>query len=385
MNYKKALLALQDKYFFKKASNFLPKDQIITPLPIIKKIIDKANIDWANPNLKICDPCCGSGGFLIYCLIKLLEAGHSEKYIIENMLFGTDINLECINFIEIFWKFNQYKHNIKASSILNKDWDFKNMQFDLIIMNPPYKIGGKVVKTATTYIKDTGEVINLMPLSQYKTGAFAYLKNFEFINTKTFKDADLQDSVGIGISKKNKTGMTWEALLFSTLDQNLIEFYNWNKLHNKNIYMTTANYKKPEAFNIDLDFVDSSRCYDTAHKHGYFPKTNFGYAFNVKKMDYQKIWRSDIGYIHFLTKRAKDNFCKFAYNWTDNKWECLMSKAICGVAASHGSKANYFSIPQIDWDTIDTNPLWIAGQYDEAVLDVMGLKWDTNKEKIIVK
>lgn len=33
-------------------------------------------------------------------------------------------------------------------------------------------------------------------------------------------------------------------------------------------------------------------------------------------------------------------------------------------------------IPQIDWETISDTQLWKEGKYDEAVLDVMDLKWD---------
>ena len=145
MDYKKAFYTMGNEWFSGKSglkanwAKFLPADQIITPNQAIENVIEHANIDWTNPNLKICDPCCGSGRFLIYCLIKLLEAGHSEKHIIENMLYGTEVSPECIDFIERFWKFNRYKHNIKSSSILKDDWSYNNMYFDLIIMNPPFK------------------------------------------------------------------------------------------------------------------------------------------------------------------------------------------------------------------------------------------------------
>ena len=43
------------------------------------------------------------------------------------------------------------------------------------------------------------------------------------------------------------------------------------------------------------------------------------------------------------------------------------------------------AIPQIDWETISDNPLWKEGKYDEAVLDVMGLKWDEEKNNIVRK
>ena len=365
-------------------AQFLPKDQIITPSSIIEKMIDRTtDIDWTNPNLKICDPCCGSGRFLIYCLIKLLEAGHSEKHIIENMLYGTDISQECIDFIEKFWKFNQYKHNIKCSSILNKDWSFKNMQFDLIIMNPPYAIGGKVVKAAISHIKDTGEIINLMPLNQYKKDLFKHIQSFELVDPKAFKDAVITLNLNICVLKKNEVNVyTWNQLLLTSFDQNYMEFYNWNIKNNKNLSMIQANYKPRSYFNIDTDFVEVSLCYSKQSGAG-FGKNSGGYKFNVLKLATDPKWGTQWGVIKFLSAKAKDNFCKYWYN--GKKGESLASRAFLGIHVSNAAADWYMSIPQIDWEVIETNSLWQAGQYDEAVLDVMGLKWDTNKEKIIDK
>ena len=364
-------------------AQFLPKDQIITPSSIIEKMIDRTDIDWTNPNLKICDPCCGSGRFLIYCLIKLLEAGHSEKHIIENMLYGTDISQECIDFIEKFWKFNQYKHNIKCSSILNKDWSFKNMQFDLIIMNPPYDIGGKVVKAAISHIKDTGEIINLMPLNQYKKDLFKHIQSFELVDPKAFKDAVITSNLNICILKKTKVNKyTWDQLLLASFDQNFIEFYKWNIAHDKGLSMKQNNYKEPSYFNIDTDFIETSLCYSNQGGAG-FGSNGRGYKFNINKTGYGTNKFGHTGHIKLNSKKAKEAFCIYWYN--GRKGESLASRVILGIHATEASSYWYMSIPQIDWDTIDTNPLWIAGQYDEAVLDVMGLKWDTNKEKIIDK
>ena len=39
--------------------------------------------------------------------------------------------------------------------------------------------------------------------------------------------------------------------------------------------------------------------------------------------------------------------------------------------------------PQIDWENISNNPLWKAGDYDNAVLAEMGLKWNADKTVII--
>ena len=95
------------------------------------------------------------------------------------------------------------------------------------------------------------------------------------------------------------------------------------------------------------------------------------------------IWLStaagaNIACIHFNTKLAKDNFCKYAYSYTyfnNDKSDCLASKTIAGANFAGTSGEMYFAIPQINWENIHINQkeLWDKGLYDEAVLSEMGL------------
>lgn len=257
------------------------------------------------------------------------------------------------------------------------------MDYDLIIMNPPYDIGGKVVKAAISHIKDTGEIINLMPLNQYKKDLFKHIQSFELVDPKAFKDAVITSNLNICVLKKPEVNVyTWDQLLFTSFDQNFIEFYKWNIKNNKNLSMIQANYKPRSYFNIDTDFVEVSLCYSKQSGAG-FGKNSGGYKFNVLKLATDPKWGTQWGVIKFLSAKAKDNFCKYWYN--GKKGESLASRAFLGIHVSNAAADWYMSIPQIDWEAIETNSLWQAGQYDEAVLDVMGLKWDTNKEKILIK
>lgn len=40
-------------------------------------------------------------------------------------------------------------------------------------------------------------------------------------------------------------------------------------------------------------------------------------------------------------------------------------------------------VQEIDWEHISDNELWKAGNYDDAVLSEMGLKWNEDKTVII--
>lgn len=124
--------------------------------------------------LKIVDPACGSGAFLNQALIFLIEEHEkiddiiaeltnsplrlfdTDKNILENNLFGVDINEESVEIAQLsLWlrtarkgrKLSKLNNNIKCGNSLRTDefdWDkefpdiMKNGGFDIVIGNPPY-------------------------------------------------------------------------------------------------------------------------------------------------------------------------------------------------------------------------------------------------------
>lgn len=147
-----------------------------------KPLLDKLTTyrDWLL-QLTICDPACGSGAFLNEAL-NFLIAEHSyvdelqaklfgdalvlsdvENSILENNLFGVDLNEESVEIAKLsLWlrtaqpnrKLNSLNNNIKCGNSLIDDatvagdkafnWEtefptvFKNGGFDVVIGNPPY-------------------------------------------------------------------------------------------------------------------------------------------------------------------------------------------------------------------------------------------------------
>lgn len=124
--------------------------------------------------LKIIDPACGSGAFLNQALIFLIEEHEkiddiiaeltnsplrlfdTDKNILENNLFGVDINEESVEIAQLsLWlrtarkgrKLSKLNNNIKCGNSLRTDefdWSkefpdiMKNGGFDAVIGNPPY-------------------------------------------------------------------------------------------------------------------------------------------------------------------------------------------------------------------------------------------------------
>jgi len=82
-----------------------------TPLSIVQEMIDNTNLDWSDPNLKICDPCAGFGTYLVLLREKLKQYGHNEMHINTNMLYGYEINKMQVRLLKRLGFKNIYNKN----------------------------------------------------------------------------------------------------------------------------------------------------------------------------------------------------------------------------------------------------------------------------------
>lgn len=120
-----------------------------TPLVIIDRMIEMANIDFSNPNQKILDPCMGTGSYLLR-LKELFMNGLSgvikdrderEEYIMTEILYGSDIDENKIKIAEkMLGGYNNVRVCASALELVEQEI-FGDMKFDLIISNPPYNRG----------------------------------------------------------------------------------------------------------------------------------------------------------------------------------------------------------------------------------------------------
>lgn len=349
MDYKKAFDFMDKEWFFGTArqknhwAKFLPIDQVITPAIIIKQLVDNINIDWTNPNLKICDPCCGSGRFLIYCLIKLLAAGHSEQHIIENMLYGTDIAPECINFIKKFWKFDKYNHNLKTSSIL-KDWSFTDMHFDLIIMNPPFKepkLPGLKRSGKNLDVRIWDKCLDLQPTQMYSimSDTSSRSNNHKY----TFRET-IDDFEGVTISTAIVGYIPEAQALVQSKKPNLLAKQAWvlsNKIQNgkslKDFYKpcTRIDASGKETFGMGYKGILPANCIGIAERSSCFRFAKPGEVLMTKdgKRECETTYLFDFtGYdlqkILILLQDVEKKFLEYTKNFQDYHvcrgfWECI--------------------------------------------------------------
>ena len=246
------------------------------------------------------------------------------------------------------------------------------MKFDKVIMNPPYSIGGDILDKAKKVSKN---IICLMPLAQYKKyKRYKYIASLEIADMSLF-DASIIGNLCITTSQSKDNGKSYEDFLFDNFNQNYRDFYDWNRRNFRNLFLLDKRYRPYTDFDIDLDFSMGSRSVKQSHCISVTRK-GFDYYWNVLRRDYEDKWANRIINIHFSSKEARNNFTTFIYSKVG---EPLMSKVLTGLNLTASCSIASYAIPQIDWETISDHPLWKEGKYDEAVLDVMGLKWEGDK------
>jgi len=126
------------------------KGQYFTPDEVVDYIVQKSLNQVQNNNIKILDPACGSGQFLISTFKHLLKSTNlSKKEIVTNCISGFDIDPIAITIA----KYNLHKISGCAKNkinIHNLDYlffddlnlsnnNFLQQKYDLIIGNPPWR------------------------------------------------------------------------------------------------------------------------------------------------------------------------------------------------------------------------------------------------------
>ena len=222
-----------------------------------------------------------------------------------------------------------------------------------------------------------------MPLSQYKRNElYRHVESFELADPKMFEDAVITENLCVCEVKKNKVNkFSWNDLMMTSWNRNYILVYEWNIRNSKGLHLHSSHGKPSTYFNIDTDFVETTRCSSIASGAG-FGKGGLGYLYNIEYRT-SNTWKSHIGYIRFPNRKAKTNFASFWYS--SKKGVSLASKLCLGMNLAEMSSECFYWIPQIDWEKISDHPLWKKGMYDEAVLDTMGLKWNEDKTCILEK
>jgi adenine-specific DNA-methyltransferase len=123
-----------NNYLNKKKSLMKTSNDICTPIECIEEMVSKIDINfWKKKDIKILDPCCGSGNFFLVILNLLTKYNEQERtFILKNVLHFNDINIERLQEVENIFGIT----NITQKNFLV---DFEStIKYDLIVANPPY-------------------------------------------------------------------------------------------------------------------------------------------------------------------------------------------------------------------------------------------------------
>lgn len=148
---------------FKMIHNEYNKDvygEVFTDINLIADmLLDMEKSKWSNPNETFFDPSCGFGYFLYFIYQILMGEGYKykgyedviglkniflnekdrEKHIIENMIFGCDIQQDCIDFCKKVFRNDIYKTNFICKDFLKFDLKDFNVNIKNMVGNPPFQ------------------------------------------------------------------------------------------------------------------------------------------------------------------------------------------------------------------------------------------------------
>lgn len=110
-----------------------------TPQSIIDYMVDILDPKEGD---RVCDPCCGNGGFLIKSYERIKSATHKSAKInlLASNIYGVDINETTIRNL----KMRLFMHNIEGVNVHSADGLFNSHgieenKFDIVLAQPPFK------------------------------------------------------------------------------------------------------------------------------------------------------------------------------------------------------------------------------------------------------
>lgn len=223
----------------------------------------------------------------------------------------------------------------------------KDEKFDMIIANPPYNAGNKIISKCITVAKRT---IVLMPFSKYKKDElYKHVLSSELVNPKDFPDAYITNNLCVCELIPEKIERKFEDLEIETFDPKYREFYELNMRLPDNFmhyYFSDVSHNTPikkEFLNMPNLFMTSVRVGGDGVHRG---KESADYCWNVlhKKKDIRKLIKSSFDLFDFPSKKYYNNFVTW---WYRNP---LQDQIIKGVHKSQSAIGGvHIAIPNIDW------------------------------------
>lgn len=196
--------SLSDSYRNKEGIYYTPNDIVNDLLSLNTKLVG---------NETFCDPCCGSGNFLI----RALEIGFKPENI-----FGFDVDPVAVEIAKrrIHEKTGHKSENLKCADFLQLSISKNHGNYDFIFTNPPW--GKKIEKTEKESISkilkagsslDTCSLFYFSCINALKSkGVLGLLLPESFFNVATYEDARMS-ALSFQIERLSHYGKPFKGLL----------------------------------------------------------------------------------------------------------------------------------------------------------------------------
>jgi site-specific DNA-methyltransferase (adenine-specific) len=181
-----------------------------TPSEIVRDLFE---VNGDVENATFCDPCCGSGNFVI----RALELGFKPENI-----YGYDVDPVAVEITKArIYKSTGYKSdNIKVSNFLNMACELETIKYDYIYTNPPW---GKKIPNETRDLIGSrlgaGSSVDTCALfffacikSLKKNGRLGLLLPEAFFNIAVFEDARIK-ALELSIERLTDYGKPFKGLV----------------------------------------------------------------------------------------------------------------------------------------------------------------------------
>jgi type I restriction enzyme M protein len=129
--------------------------QYFTPRPLIAAMVD---VVAPQPGQTICDPACGTGGFLLAALLYLIKHFQLDRAQKKKLKSGTFFGIELVDSVTRLCAMNLLLHGIGSESdedmpVVTKDaLAGKHGEYEIVLANPPF---GK--KSSVTIVNEAGD------------------------------------------------------------------------------------------------------------------------------------------------------------------------------------------------------------------------------------